>query len=102
MAEATHRIVDGDESDVHDEPHLAGRRITVLRIASLVEEGEMDPDEVADQFELPIADVYRALTYYHDHPEVMDAAERKRERRERQARERGAPTIDELVDEHTE
>jgi hypothetical protein len=26
-----------------------------------------------------VADVYRALTYYHDHPEEMRAVERQRE-----------------------
>lgn len=102
MAKATHHIVPGDESDIHDEPHVAGRRVTVLRIAALVEEGVMDPEEVAEQFELPLADVYRALTYYHDHPEEMAAVRQQRRRAEQRARERGARTLDEIVDEHTE
>lgn len=102
MAKATHRIVGGDESDVHDEPHVAGRRITVLRIAALVEAGEMEPEDVAEQFELPLADVYRALTYYHDHPEEMAAVKRQRERREERALEGGAVTLGEVLDDSAE
>jgi hypothetical protein len=30
MAQATGRIVSGDVSEIHDEPHLEGRRVTVL------------------------------------------------------------------------
>jgi hypothetical protein len=33
-----------------------------------------------DRRDLDVADVYRALTYYHDHPDEMRAVERERER----------------------
>ena len=32
--------------------------------------GGLDPRTVADRHD-PVADVYRALTYYYDHPEEM-------------------------------
>jgi len=79
MATTTSRIVSGEESDIHDEPHLEGHRVTVQFIHAQVSERGLDPASVADTFDLDIADVYRALTYYYDHPEEMHAVERKRE-----------------------
>jgi uncharacterized protein (DUF433 family) len=61
------------------EPRLAGRRIAVRQIAELAIDGGVQPAEVADQLEIELADVHRALTYYYDHPEEM-ATVRKRHR----------------------
>ena len=71
MSQVTRRIV----QELHDEPHLEGRRITVQFIKEQIEERELDPRTVADRHNLDVADVYRALTYYHDHPEEMRAIE---------------------------
>lgn len=71
----TRRIV----QELHDEPHLEGRRITVLCIKKQVEERGLDPRTVADRNDLDVADVYRALTYYHDHPGEMRRIERERQ-----------------------
>jgi len=38
----------------------------------------VDPEEVADRYDLDIADVYRALTYYYDNSEEMAAVRRRR------------------------
>lgn len=80
MATTTRRIVSGDESDLHDEPHIEGHRITVQFIHERVEGRGLDPETIAERHGLHLADVYRALTYYHDHPEEMRAVERARER----------------------
>ncbi|MFB6228603.1 MAG: DUF5615 family PIN-like protein [Halobacteriales archaeon] len=37
MPEQAHGIVDANESELHDEPHLEGSRITVLQIYERVE-----------------------------------------------------------------
>lgn len=79
MATTTSRIVSGEESEIHDEPHLEGHRITVQFIHAQVAERGLDPETVADKFDLDIADVYRALTYYYDHAEEMREIERRRE-----------------------
>lgn len=92
MAQATRRIV----TEVHDEPHLEGRRVTVRRIQGLVEEAGEPADAVAKQFDLDIADVYAALQYYHTHRDEMDAVERTRRDREETARRSGAASISEL------
>ena len=75
MSQHRSRIV----RELHDEPHIEGSRITVLFIQSRVEGRGLEPQTVADRHELDVADVYRALTYYHDHPEEMRAVERERE-----------------------
>lgn len=75
MAEtATGRI----ERELIDEPHIAGRRITVRTIHDRVEGRGSDPRTVADRFDLAIADVYRALAYYHDNPDEMRRLEADR------------------------
>lgn len=69
--------------DLMSEPHVEGRRVSVRQIYALVEEEDVDPETVADRYDLDVADVYHALAYYHDHPREMSAIERNRaERRE--------------------
>jgi uncharacterized protein (DUF433 family) len=75
-----HSIVPGDESDLHDEPHIEGSRITVRYVYSQVEERGLRPESVADRYDLDLADVHAALTYYHRNPEVMGRVEKRRER----------------------
>jgi len=96
MAQATGRIVSGDDSEIHDEPHLEGRRITVRQIVERVEDAGLAAETVADQYDLALADVYRALTYHYDHPEEMAAVEQRRTKQERAARERGAKSLGEI------
>ena len=98
MAQAARRIV----TEVHDEPHLEGRRVTVRRLQGLVEEAGKPVDKVAEQFDLDIADVYAALQYYHTHPEEMDQAERKRREREIDAQQAGGRSLAELQRERDE
>jgi len=78
MSKQMNTVVSGDESDIHDEPHIRDRRITVSRIHALVEERGLDAQRVADRFDLTASDVYHALAYYHDHPEEMRAVEERR------------------------
>lgn len=62
------------------EPHIEGRRISVLQVADMIREGDHSAEYVADQFDLSLAEVYTALAYYYEHPEEMDAIrERHRE-----------------------
>jgi uncharacterized protein (DUF433 family) len=65
--------------DIMDEPHIAGRRVSVRQVYALVEKGGVDPETVADRYDLDIADVYHALAYYHDHPREMSATETERD-----------------------
>lgn len=92
MAQSSVRIV----TDVHDEPHIEGRRVTVRRIQGLVEGAGKSAEEVANQLDVDVADVYGALQYYHSHPDEMVAVERQRVEREAAAREAGAVSLSEL------
>lgn len=75
---STDQIVSGEDSEIYDEPHVEGRRLTVSFIQSQVEGRGLDPQTVADRYDLDVAKVYEALAYYHDHPGEMAAAERER------------------------
>lgn len=97
MAQTAARIV-SDEDVMGGEPRIEGRRITVRQIAELVVEGDEEAETVAERHDLDVADVYRALVYYQEHPEEMAAVRRWRERLESEARASGAPTVDELDD----
>jgi len=75
------RIVPGGDSDVHDEPHIAGRRVTVRHVHERVEENGLRPETVADRLGLSRAQVYNALAYYHENPEKMRGVEEMRRER---------------------
>lgn len=79
-----HGIVPGDESEIHDEPHIEGSRISVRVIQARVEERGLSPETVADQLDLGLGDVYAALAYYHNNPGEMRQV---RERHEHAAAE---------------
>jgi len=80
MAVTKHRIVSSEESEIHDEPHIEGSRVTVLHIHERVEGRGLRPETVADRLNLDLADVYEALAYYHRHPEEMERVEKRRQR----------------------
>jgi uncharacterized protein (DUF433 family) len=76
MAERESRRV---AHDLMSEPHIAGRRVSVRQVYALVEKRGVDPETVADRFDLDVADVYHALAYYHDHPREMGEVEAERD-----------------------
>ena len=65
--------------ELMDEPHIAGRRVSVRQVYALVEERDVNPETVADRYDLDVADVYHALAYYHDHPREMSDVRAERE-----------------------
>jgi len=91
MAQRAHAI----DRKLLDEPHVAGRRVSVLQLYEQVEGTGRHPAEVANQLDLDVGDVYAALAYYYEHPEEMRDA---RERRESRRQELG----DEIADERPE
>lgn len=85
-----HGVVPGEESEIHDEPHVEGSRITVRVIQARVEEGGQRPEAVADQLDLDLGDVYAALAYYHDNPTEMRQVEDRHERAASEAARRSS------------
>lgn len=67
-------------------PRIEGRRIGVLHVYEWVVEEGMDPETVASEFDLDLADVYRALAYYYDNAEEMRDLHAERRRRVRESR----------------
>lgn len=53
-------------------PRIAGRRITVQSIVIWHERMGMGVEEIAAEYDIDIADVYAALTYYFDHRTEID------------------------------
>jgi len=51
---------------------IAGRGIRVYAILGLKESGDT-PDEIAEDYKLPLGAVYEALAYAADHPAEMEA-----------------------------
>jgi len=60
-------------------PRIEGRRIGVHHIATRVIDAGDPPEQVAADYDLDIADVYRALVYYYDNPEEMRQTHRERQ-----------------------
>jgi uncharacterized protein (DUF433 family) len=55
------------------QPRIAGHRIRVQDIVLWTEQGQ-SADEIVSSFpQLTLADVYAALTFYHDHQAEVDA-----------------------------
>ena len=65
---------------------IEGRRISVLQIVEWVHEEGMDPETVATEFDLDMADIYHALAYYYENIDSMDVWRDRRERRVRESR----------------
>lgn len=75
------------------QPRIDGRRISVLQIVEWVLEEGMDPETVSSEFDLELADIYRALAYYYDNIEEMGVW-RKRRRKRVEESEEDQPTPD--------
>lgn len=86
MAQRASMIV-SDDAILDGEPRIEGHRIGVLQVHEEVEEGNVSPRTFADRYGLDVAAVYRALAYYHEHPNEMAAARRRRSERIEAVRE---------------
>ena len=80
MAVVKSKVVTAEESDIHDEPHIEGSRVSVRHIHARVEGRGLRPETVAERLNLDVADVYEALAYYHRHPAEMREIEERRAR----------------------
>lgn len=84
MAQTSGRIV-STPSVLGGKPRVDGTRIGVYFLHQQVEERGLDPEAVAAEYDLDVADVYHALAYFHDHPEEMAEVEERRERARQRA-----------------
>jgi uncharacterized protein (DUF433 family) len=69
------------------QPRIEGHRISVLQLVEWIHEEGMDPETVATEFDLKLADIHRALAYYYDNIDEMSTRREQRERRKRESRD---------------
>jgi uncharacterized protein (DUF433 family) len=73
------------------QPRIEGTRITVLDIKRRVIDEDEDPHVVAGEYDISLAELFNALTYYYEHREKFENVEREmsalRRDGERQTRE---------------
>lgn len=67
------------DHELMDEPHVTGRRVSVLQLYEQVEGAGRHPTDVAADLDLDVGDVYAALAYYYEHPDEMAAVRERRE-----------------------
>jgi uncharacterized protein (DUF433 family) len=67
------------EGTIGGKPRIEGTRIGVRFVREQVEGRGLNPRAVAERYDLDVADVHRALAYYHEHPDEMADIERRRE-----------------------
>ncbi|MBI3742320.1 MAG: DUF433 domain-containing protein [Chloroflexi bacterium] len=73
-------------------PRIAGHRIRVQDVAMASERMGLSPDEIADEYELTLGEVYAALSYYFDHrAEIRRNIER--DRKYAAGMKRGTPSL---------
>jgi uncharacterized protein (DUF433 family) len=56
-----------------NQPHIEGRRIRIKDIVLWFESLGMSADEIADSYNLTLADVYSALAFYHLNQKSLQA-----------------------------
>ncbi|MFP8958320.1 DUF433 domain-containing protein [Natrialbaceae archaeon A-CW3] len=66
-----------DEDILGGEPRIEGTRIGIRHIAGKVVSGGQTPAYVADQYDISLASVYEALSYYYANIEEMRAFEQE-------------------------
>lgn len=66
------RYIDVSPDVVSGKPHIAGRRITVQNIVIWHEQMGSSADEIANEYDLTLSEIYAALAYYYDHQAEID------------------------------
>jgi uncharacterized protein (DUF433 family) len=66
-----------DEDVLGGEPCIEGTRVGVRHVASRVIDADRHPAHVADQFDISLAAVYEALSYYYSHADEMKTYRRE-------------------------
>jgi len=86
-----------EEGVMGGQPRIEGHRISVLQIVEWVHEEGLDPETVATEFDLDMADIYRALAYYYDNIDEMSTLRERRDDRIRESR-RDRPAPDSYIE----
>ena len=60
------------------DPRLERTRVGVVHVKERIDAGD-EAAQIAADYDIGLADVFAALAYYYDNPDVMDGVERRRE-----------------------
>ena len=80
-------LISTDPSVRNGRPCVAGTsvEVSVIVISKIMQEAE--PDEIAADYDLSLAQVYAALAYYYDHKQEIDASISERRQLAQQMKE---------------
>ncbi len=90
---AVKQHIDHSSSVRSGKPHIAGTRIAVQDIAIWHVRLGMSVDEISDQYDLSLAQIYSALSYYFDNREQIDQAISESEAFAKQMRENSSSVL---------
>jgi len=82
---------------VGGKPHITGHRITVQNIAIWHERMGKSVDEICTDYDLELASVYAALSYYFDHREEIDKSIEESEEFVKSLRESGPSVLEQKL-----
>ncbi|MFB6228595.1 MAG: DUF433 domain-containing protein [Halobacteriales archaeon] len=77
-----------DEAIRSGDPRIEETRITVVDVKRRVIDGDENPHVVAGEYDIPMADLFRALAYYYDHRTELEQRERDAASARRKGEER--------------
>ena len=80
-------------------PKIAGKRFTVQHVYVLHERLRMTPEEIANEHELTLAEVFAALTYAFDHRAEIEQALREEEAFVEEFKKNNPSRLKEILDE---
>lgn len=79
-------------------PRIAGHRIRVQDIVLAHQRQGMSPDEIVSAYPtITLADVYAALSYYHDHQAEIDADIREADAFDAQLQKNGPSILEKIA-----
>ena len=81
-------------------PKVAGKRFTVQHIYVLHERLRMSAEEIVDQYDLTLAEVFAALAYAFDHQKEMEKAIRRDDEAVREFKRKNPSNLRERQREH--
>ena len=68
------RYIEATPGIAGGKPRITGHRITVENIVVWHENKRRNAAQIAEEYDLTVAEVHAALAYYHDHRAEMDRA----------------------------
>ena len=96
------RHIEIDPAIVGGKPHIKGHRITVQNIVIWHERMGQSVDEIAGEYNLSLADIYAALSYYFDHQAEVNGSIREGEAFVKEMRKRSSSVLEKKLSGYSE